>query len=184
MSCRLGTVASLRRKEITWPVKKCHRNRRLRRRVLSAERKWPLFVSHLFCSVGNLRTSRLLARSAVMRKNSGLSAGDNPPLRAGRSAVSQRACRTFCNWPAVDTDRFPHPPNPFCLGCCNAHSASEMGQERPIFDGRTMSASAGSGHSFNHFGDRALPTHVQSQLRSLSLRCWPTGDSISQVRPP
>ena len=92
-SCRLGVVASLRRKEITWPVKKCRRKRWLRRRVLSAERKWSLSVSHLFCSVGNSRTSRWLARSAVIRRNSGLSAGDNPPFRARRSAVGQRAFR-------------------------------------------------------------------------------------------
>ena len=117
MSCRLGIVASLRRKEITWPVKKCHRKRWLRRRVLTAVRKWSLSVSHLFCSVGNSRTSRLLARSAVIRRNSGLSAGNNPPFRARRSAVGQGA---FRNRVLVDGDRPSQPLN--CLDCCDAHS--------------------------------------------------------------
>ena len=61
---------NLGRKEITWLAKNCH-PKKLRRHVLSAERKWSLRVSRQFCSEGHSRISRSRARRAALRRNSG-----------------------------------------------------------------------------------------------------------------
>jgi len=68
---------------MTWLIKKRHRKPRIRRRVLSAERKWSSYVSHLFCSLGNSRTSRWLVRGAVLRKSSGSNAVEILHFRPG-----------------------------------------------------------------------------------------------------
>src|ERR1700738_2365727 len=71
-------LASLLRKEITWLFRKRHPKWEIRWHVLIAEWKWSLSVSNQFCSAGNSRISRSHVRSAVLRKNSGSSAVDDP----------------------------------------------------------------------------------------------------------
>src|SRR5579863_8863027 len=78
-------------KEITCPVKKCHRKRGVPRHVLSAERRWSSSVSRQYCSVGTSRISRSFVRCAVLRKNSGLSAVN----KAGTLHAAQRSHRAF-----------------------------------------------------------------------------------------
>ena len=71
-------LPSLLRKEITWLFRKRHPKWEIRWHVLIAEWKWSLSVSNQFCSAGNSRISRSHVRSAVLRKNSGSSAVDDP----------------------------------------------------------------------------------------------------------
>ena len=59
----------------------------IRWHVLIAEWKWSLSVSNQFCSAGNSRISRSHVRSAVLRKNSGSSAVDDPKPACLRIAV-------------------------------------------------------------------------------------------------
>jgi hypothetical protein len=95
-------LPSLRRKEVTWLVKKRHPKQKLRRLVLTAERKWSLSVSHQFCSVGNSRISRSNVRSAVLRKHSGSSAVDDQPHFGMRSQNGDVVASDFVEWiPAV-----------------------------------------------------------------------------------
>jgi hypothetical protein len=84
-------LPSLRRKEITWPVKKRHPKRELRQHVLIAEQKWSLSISHQLCSSVNSRNSRSHVRSAVLRKYSSSNAADDPSAHAalGKDVASQ-----------------------------------------------------------------------------------------------
>jgi hypothetical protein len=73
-----ASVALASAKEITWLFRKRHPKWEIRWHVLIAEWKWSLSVSNQFCSAGNSRISRSHVRSAVLRKNSGSSAVDDP----------------------------------------------------------------------------------------------------------
>ena len=82
---------NLGRKEITWLAKNCH-PKKLRRPVLSAERKWSLRVSRQFCSEGHSRISRSRARRAALRRNSGSNELDGLSLFS-LVACPSAACR-------------------------------------------------------------------------------------------
>src|SRR5258705_1922504 len=79
-------LPSLRRKGVTWAVKKRHLKQKLRQHVLIAEQKWSLFLSHPSCSLGNSRSSRSHVRSAVFPKYSRSNA--NPISRPKRVSTA------------------------------------------------------------------------------------------------
>ena len=83
MSLRIRTLQvcplpSLRRKGVTWPVKKRHPQQKICQHVLIAEQKWSLSLSHQSCSSVNSRNSRSHVRSAVLPKYSRSNAADSP----------------------------------------------------------------------------------------------------------